>query len=570
MRLKNINIQNVLGVAHANINAHQSVVLVCGPNGAGKSSIAEAVRFAMLGETPRGSGLKKDYPALLHTGSKAGGCTVQFDAGLAGVALPAGTRQTEGLSNVKGLEFCLSPERFAQLDAKERRAALFDLMGVKVTPATVKERLTVRGVDAKKAEQVLPLLAAGFDAALKEAQAKARDAKAAWRAITGETYGSNKADSWAATVPPAAADAADLSEVQTELAQAEAVIAELTSNLGGMKARAEDAKHRAVNIEHLQAKIEQKARIVAKLEKDTAELADWNAKAAEAEQRAKGGNVIGTACDCPECGASLVFAGGRLQPRGAVEADPEAANRASQYREAARLLDTAVKNGKRDLAEVEKAEAQLQALTEAATEVPSQKDIDAAVATLEAALEKRRRLAGEVEGIKAAIRASEQAATVNAKASAEHQAVQAWEAIAEAFSPNGIPAELLADAVAPFNDKLAQLSDLADWMPVFISYEMGVYIDGKPYEYRSESEKWRADTIIAAAIAQIGGAGFVMLDRFDVLDAKGREDALYLFADWGISALVLGTLKAAPNTGELGIQTEWIQGGTVGAVKEAA
>ncbi|MBK8117476.1 MAG: hypothetical protein IPK44_24635 [Candidatus Accumulibacter sp.] len=74
-------------------------------------------------------------------------------------------------------------------------------MGLRTDGDTVGGRMLDKGFDPLKVDEIRPHLRAGFDAAHKEAQSKARDAKASWRATTGETYGSVKAATWKANKP---------------------------------------------------------------------------------------------------------------------------------------------------------------------------------------------------------------------------------------------------------------------------------------------------------------------------------------------------------------------------------
>ncbi|MBK8117562.1 MAG: hypothetical protein IPK44_25070 [Candidatus Accumulibacter sp.] len=74
-------------------------------------------------------------------------------------------------------------------------------MGLRTDGDTVGGRMLDKGFDPLKVDEIRPHLRAGFDAAHKEAQARARDAKATWRAITGETYGNVKAATWKANKP---------------------------------------------------------------------------------------------------------------------------------------------------------------------------------------------------------------------------------------------------------------------------------------------------------------------------------------------------------------------------------
>ncbi|MEN1396173.1 hypothetical protein AAIH23_38965, partial [Pseudomonas aeruginosa] len=53
-----------------------------------------------------------------------------------------------------------------------------------------------------------------------------------------------------------------------------------------------------------------------------------------------------------------------------------------------------------------------------------------------------------------ALEATTQREASIAKAQAAHQDVVAWTGMADALSPTGIPAEILADAIGPVNDTL--------------------------------------------------------------------------------------------------------------------
>lgn len=100
-------------------------------------------------------------------------------------------------------------------------------------------------------------------------------------------------------------------------------------------------------------------------------------------------------------------------------------------------------------------------------------------------------------------------------------------------------------------DRLRSSAVLSEWESVRIDADMQIRYGDRDYSLISESEKWRADAMIAEAIAHLSGVRILVLDRFDVLDSKGREDLLYwldgMAEDGDIeTALLFGTLKALP------------------------
>lgn len=159
----------------------------------------------------------------------------------------------------------------------------------------------------------------------------------------------------------------------------------------------------------------------------------------------------------------------------------------------------------------------------------------------------------------------------------------AWTAIGDALAPGGIPGEILAEAMEPLNDRLMHSAVVTEWPRVGIDADMGItQLSGtgdattvRPYALLSESEQWRADAMIAEAIAHLSGLRLLLLDRFDVLDLRGRSDLLAWMDELAESgeietAVIFGTLKALPAKLPATMATHWIDGGHVVKLQEAA
>lgn len=569
MKITSIQISNVLGARAVDVKLDKPVMLFAGKNFAGKSSIQEAVRMAMTGESVR-VGLKKDYVALVTEGQEAGFVQVDTDDMQYSVVLPAG----KGVhSENHALPYVLDAQRFAQMPSEVRRAFLFGLMGLRTDGAAAKDRLTARGCDAKKVEHIAPFLRAGFDAGQKEAQAKAREAKASWKTTTGgETYGSNKAASWVAAKPEA--DAGKLEQARSDLAAIEAELEAETTRHGELQGRARQVAEKAGKLAELREKAGRFARIQDKLNKDEAELKSWEEKVAALQGSAKSQDAI----PCPDCGVMLVMKDGAL-----VHAAPMAKGtdddlaRLPEFEKALKLMQSAVANGKRDLTAAEAAAGSLRELEESGmTEAPSDEEITALKARIDAIKHSRANQQAGIRMLEDAVRQANEADEKTRRAAAFHQDVQQWEAIADALAPDGIPGEMLAEALGPINDRLAMSSNTSEWLGISISKDMAITAEGgRAYALLSESEKWRADAMIAEAVAFLSGIRLLVLDRFDVLDLKGREDLLYwldaMAEDGEIdTALVFGTLKALPAQLPETVAAYWIDNGVAGQMKEAA
>lgn len=92
---------------------------------------------------------------------------------------------------------------------------------------------------------------------------------------------------------------------------------------------------------------------------------------------------------------------------------------------------------------------------------------------------------------------------------------------------------------------------------------------------RTAPESLLCRKLIAGAVSSLSGVKLLALDRFDVLDSRGREDCLYwleALANEGHidSALLFGTLKALPAGLPKSLCAVWIENGIAGGVEAAA
>ncbi len=148
-----------------------------------------------------------------------------------------------------------------------------------------------------------------------------------------------------------------------------------------------------------------------------------------------------------------------------------------------------------------------------------------------------------------------------------------WKSVTEALAPDGIPGEMLAEALTPLNERLAYSANEAQWTRINVGRDMRIYAaeeGAQPRDYAllSESEKWRADAMIAEAVSHLSGLKLLVLDRFDVLDLAGRADLIAwletLAQDNEIdTALIFGTLKALPAQLPDCIEAYWLENGVI-------
>lgn len=586
MKITAIQADNLLGIKTVNVKLPTVVTLFAGRNGSGKSSIQEAVRIAITQDTVRDISLKKEFAKLVHGDSKAGGATVMInnDAEQSFMFnMPKG--DFVGPEITEAMRVALYGQRFAKMTADERRTFLFGLMKLKPTADSVKARMlaTPWECEAAKIDAVLPLLRTGFPSVCDHAKAKATESKGAWRQLTGGTYGALKAADWEAPVPDLPeGDAAQLADKVVGL---DRNIASLNESLGAIKSAARTAQETASRRGSLAEAAGKVASLVDQLERAKAELVDYLPKVEALRLRAAGTARVGLVHDMATyldgiTDRAEVSEGQRLLTRYEAEhgklgakVDTEAQAELPAHEQGLQVMQNRVRNLQRDLDGATQAKGQYDALAPA----EDVGDVSAEIAEVDGMLQKARadRQAAENQrlNIETATTARAAATSKTKQAQAHHAEVLAWTKVADALAPDGIPAQLLLEALEPVNAALDQASIDTGWMTVTIAKDMAITANDRPYNLLSESEQWRTDAMIAEVVAELSGLRILMLDRFDVLDLPGRAQCLewldsLAFNDVMDTVLLFGTLKALPDNLADTITAYWVQDGTIAGARE--
>lgn len=573
MKLTHLKITHYLGARSIDAALAHPITLFAGRNGAGKSSIVEAVRHAITGASTRVT-LKKDYGQLITEGQEVGSVEVQDTLdGSFSVVLPSG----KGVHHAHpALPYVLDHHAFSRLAPNDRRAFLFNLMKIKTDGAEVLDRLIKRGCDVDKAKAIAPHLSAGFDAAAKEAQAQAREQKALWRNITGEAYGDKKAPGWKAAMPERQSGLLDIEAQAAHISDLDIKIQAENRLIGAIEVKQRAARDISIHLDKAREKAGNYARIADKLQRDEKELAEWKAKVEDTRAKAAGG-VVEAHHECPHCEGMVQIKGEGLAARLVKYVmpesvpDAEAAARLPEYEKAMRTLENAVANDKRDLALADQAAKSIEELEKQIGEAPAEMELMAAVAKVDELKMERKRASEDMETARRLQRQHEEAANKTASAQVHHNNVQAWGQIADALAPDGIPGELLTEALEPIHVRMTTSKPPVGWPTVFINHDMSIVALGpddseRPYSLLSESEQWRVDAVIAEAISYLSGLRLLALDRADLLDMAGRTDLLYWLDDLAEAgeidtALVFATLKAVPTGLPDNIRGIWVESG---------
>lgn len=575
MKISRLEVSNVLAISRADIDIPTPILMVVGNNEAGKSSLADAISMAMLG-VPSRVKHKKDLGQLLHDDAKKGRVTlIDGDEVLGQFLLPKGDHTVAEIPGLEFLPFLLRPRSFADLDLKERRGFLFKLTKQKNSIEKTAEMMLKRGCRPDLVEEIKPMLRSGFPEASKAAAENATASKQQFKGLTGDNWGSIQSADWTVHIP----EAPEMPDVSPEAINKE--IAEYTKVNGWLEAgilhigKLENNTELAKTFNARKAELEEAAgllpRAQTKLQTDREQLEELEnsfkivqTKLAEAQA-----GVVPVKCPC--CDAELTIKGQTLEKFAGLKADTKATSdlalNLTKTRSAIDMMKRTIENDISAVTTAENAGKALAAHIEAGVPVVKAGEIEAAEAKQE---ELRTFLAKQRIKVEAMKQRQELLATAdetNNKAAQHHLDVIDWLKVSEALASNGIPAEILATAIKPVNDSLAILSRLAGWKKVVIGDDMELTAAGRVYGLMSESAQWRIDTLMACAIAQVSGLKFVLVDRWDVLDVKGRGECVGLLRELCTmgaldQAIICGTLKTKPNSSAT-MTVKWFENGTV-------
>jgi len=567
MKINRIASSGFLAVQNIEVDVRSPIVLFCGKNEAGKSSLRDGILQAFTGNNPRVN-FKKNYTFLVNDQVLAGYTYVYYDGNQkAAITIPNGAHELIGTPLHSALPYVLDPALFARITPDERGKFLFDLGNLRSDGEEVKQKLLDRGCDAAKVEGIMPFLRSSFENAGKHADQQTKQARADWKAVTGENYGDKKADGWKATAP--AVDATAKEKAAAELSKIEAELDSANQKLGSMQSEFNGATARNAEIVRLRAEHEKIERINTKLGKDRQEVAMWSVKVNDTRLLAQGSKPGAVSCACPSCGTELIFDGEKLIERGGdLQGDEEAAVNLPKYEETLAMLQKSVANGERDLAAATSAGERLAALEGENKAAPDEQALSTVKANIEVIKASRKEAKEALDRIEREIKLASEAEAKTKKATEHHAAVQAWDKIASALAPDGIPGEMLHAALDPINSRLAKSSIVTGWKSVVINPDMSISYDGRPYGLSSASAKWRANVMIAEAISHVSGIKFLMADEFDLLDPPSRIACMLwllgLSRNGEIdSVLLFGTLKEKPAKLPAGVEAHWIDGGLI-------
>ena len=177
-----------------------------------------------------------------------------------------------------------------------------------------------------------------------------------------------------------------------------------------------------------------------------------------------------------------------------------------------------------------------------------------------------------LDAVRDFLRKKEAAEAATAKITRADQEVTLYDALAKALAPDGIPSQLIAEALEPFNKRLYVASSYLfpeyEDCPLVLSQDLEVY-RSSPYACLSKSARYRARICFQYVLAILAGARLLMIDEADILDPVNRAQLIdFLLAvrqDFD-TILVFATSDHADPSPVPEIQVWWLEEGDISPV----
>lgn len=246
-----------------------------------------------------------------------------------------------------------------------------------------------------------------------------------------------------------------------------------------------------------------------------------------------------------------------------------------EQREQVERLEVGLKKALDKKADYEKYTSTRQVLADRIVYLKEVAEIDMQAKALDSRMQNGRDL---LEAVNSYHRLMKETEAARAEVASAGKEVTLYDTLAKALAPDGIPSQLIAEALEPINKLLKFASgylfpEQPD-NPIRLTKDLEVVRD-VPYALLSKSARYRTGIAFQVALAKLAGARLLMIDECDVLDPPNRAaliDLLLAIRQDFDTILVFATSDHADASNMPEIQVWWMEDGKVSPVraKEAA
>lgn len=542
-----VEVKNFMGCENAEVQ-NDKISLICGMNHQGKSSFLTALSSALTGEAVP-LGLKKtDCGMLVKVGSTGASVKVQNDAfETVSINWPKAEISTDGKNPPATTKMAAGLESLVDMKEKERSEFIRELVKCDPTKKDLEEFLGERGCTNEKliAKVWMFIEQDGFEASHKRACDTGRSLKNQWSDVTGEAYGSQKAETW----HPMGWNSAliDLSKetLETQLTAARAELEDMIARQAVDTSKKEEyeqlADETSLKVARDNAEICQK------------NIAQYKKELLSIEEKISATLNIAEEQHCPHCGSVLQVIGGKIKEADKQDFDKEQVSQLSDWQSKQKEILESISDYeekflkyKAEYRDRVKAFEELEKINKSGSGNVTPLDID-----------KKR---NQIKQIEDNIR------TFSEKAESDRlkNNIKENQLIIDALDMSGIRKKSTEKGLDSFNANLEDVCALAGWPKVSISRDMTIELDGRPYVLLSESEKYRVRITLQIVIAKLQKADVIIFDGAEILDKNGKNGLFKTLLQYQITAFIgmmFSDVSKVPNMSKFGVKRYWVEKG---------
>jgi predicted nuclease with TOPRIM domain len=590
MKIQTIDIKNFLALEQATLNLQAPINIIAGANEAGKSSIRDAIQWCLTGQA-RGLKTHQDQAYLIRQGARAAEVTIALADGQAIARkktpkTPAGVTGPVPDDQVMASILC-DPLNFLSLPDDKRREILFRLIpGLNPTGEEIFQKLKTMIPDFDTGSAIpheVATLAAfkGFKATETEAITRRRIAKR----VRDEAKVEEPEDR--ATIGGTEYILPDIKEeeVKDGIATLRAARDKLLQKRGKVEAQTDKLPEMESELAAMEENLSTpptpgEIETLVKYLNINRPILEKLMAANEAVESGTADQLWPEACPafpgsglaCPRFGAVAIPG---APPSDTAKVEKLKADLNEQQEEVERLGAELKVAQVREKAFNEFQES-YQKLSDKITKLKEQQEQATATAQLDqkiAVLDARMKTGYELlDAVRDFWRKKEAAEAVTAKVAQAEKEITLYDALAKALAADGIPSQLIAEALEPFNKKLYLASSYLfpeyEDCPLVLTQDLEVY-RSSPYACLSKSARYRAGICFQYVLATLAGARLLMIDEADILDPLNRAQLIdFLLAvrqDFD-TILVFATSDEAKPSPVPEIQVWWLEDGRIAPV----
>lgn len=552
IKIMELSIRNYRAIETADIKIN-NIALICAHNAQGKTAIVHAAQSCLLKEKVVINGLKVgDSKNLVRDGAKSGSIKISNADSEVNILYPKASVAHAG-DDIKASRIACGVDKFGKMDKKEAAKLIYQILSVTPSEDEFYSMIVQSSKDVgfdmpvSELEKVWKSLQiVGWEKCQKDVSEQAKLAKGAWQQITGQSWGSSKAEGWIPegydeSIPAVTEEAIEEAEKKYSDAIAnKAINGEVRAMLEAQSATAESLRVKYADDKK-------------KLNKESERLQEIKTEISEVSAQIR----LNTALSCPCCQASVSLKDGVLvQSTASEETKKTLEARFIELNGLAVSQETIVKHLEEEL---NKTLEQGKIAGDAARQLEKSGEV---------------KESSELQESEAKINLSRLCSIKDeqetyAKATEKQTLIRNYLHISDELSETGVRKRRLKAILEEFNAKmLAVYSKMMGVNAISIDLDMNLSMGNRAYIESSGAEKFIMNFCVQLAIATLDNSPLIIIDGADIIQyPNGRGNLLKTIRHTGLKGIITMSMKdeeSCPVLSKNGIgNTYWINDGIV-------